>query len=43
MVKLEMGLDQEAMQAAEAMFDGVFSTFSNDLSHGDAALGRRVQ
>lgn len=31
------------MQAAEAVFDGTFPPLSNDLSHRDAALERKVQ
>lgn len=31
------------MQAAEAVFYGAFSPLSNDLSHRDTALGRKVQ
>lgn len=31
------------MQAAEVVFDGTFSPLSNDLSHRDAVLERKVQ
>lgn len=31
------------MQAAEAVFDGTLSPLSNDFSHRDAALERKVQ
>jgi len=41
--EIRNGYRLKAMQAAEAAFDGLFSPLSNYLSHGDAALGRRVK